>query len=437
MDLFTPASSSEAAAQSAPLAVRMRPRDISEVVGQAHLLKAQSPLQNLFARAEAGKRPASSVILWGPAGTGKTTIAYLLARKSNWNFVELSAVSDGVAQVRQVIKQAKSELSLSGKPTILFVDEVHRFSKSQQDALLPAVENAFVTLIAATTENPVFSVINPLLSRSLMVTLEPLTEDDLKEVISHALSSERGLGGRFELESEAIDIILGAAGGDARKSLTILEAAADAAGESPVISAEHVRAVADSAGLEYGIDQHYDVISAFIKSMRGSDPDAALYYLARMLHAGEDPRFIARRIMIAASEDVGMADPTVLPLTAAALTAVQHVGMPEARIILAQAAVAVAVAPKSNAVYKGINAALELVQNGQGNDIPPYLRDARSPLQKGASYRYPHDYEHGVAPQRYLPESLGDLKLYEPTTHGFESRITSRLSKVEELRNMP
>ncbi|MBV7363673.1 replication-associated recombination protein A [Actinomycetaceae bacterium TAE3-ERU4] len=420
----------------------MRPRSLDEVLGQKHLLRPGAPLRNLLEAAKKGQRPATSLILWGPAGTGKTTFAYLLAAATEWNFTEISAVTDGLARVRQVIEEAKRELSMGGKPTILFVDEVHRFSKSQQDALLPAVENRWVTLVAATTENPIFSVINPLLSRSIMLTLDSLDESDLVSLVQRAISSERGLGGKVTLSDEVAKQIALLSAGDARKALTILEAAANSlinhadgiAESSKEITSEMIELVVNQASVDYGINQHYDIASAFIKSMRGSDPDATVFYLAKMLVAGEDPRFIARRIVIAASEDVGTADPSVLPVAVAAFEAVSKVGMPEARIILAEAAITVATAPKSNAAYKAINAAIEDVKSGLGNDIPPYLRDAHNPRSSSADYIYPHDCPGGLSPQTYLPESLLGRRYYEPSNRGFEVRITERLERVHERR---
>ncbi|MFZ5849367.1 MAG: replication-associated recombination protein A, partial [Actinomycetota bacterium] len=349
---------------SAPLAVRMRPRTLDELVGQQHLLAAGSPLRRLVE----GDQPMS-LLLWGPPGTGKTTIASIVSGQTNRRFVEVSAVAAGVKEVRAAIDAARRELTRGGRETVLFVDEVHRFTKAQQDALLPGVENRWVTLVAATTENPFFSVISPLLSRSLLLTLEPLTDDDVRGVLEHALADERGLGGAVELEPDAEDHLVRLAGGDARRALTYLEAAAGAAlakGEKVVDVATTETAV-DRAAVRYDRqgDQHYDVTSAFIKSVRGSDADAALHYLARMVEAGEDPRFIARRLVILASEDIGLADPTALTTAVAAAQAVQLIGMPEARLNLAQATIALALAPKSNAVIKAIDAASADVRAGK------------------------------------------------------------------------
>ncbi|MCL2464999.1 MAG: replication-associated recombination protein A, partial [Micrococcales bacterium] len=362
MDLFDAVSSTAAGlpgvCPGAPLAVRMRPRTLAEVAGQDHLLEPGSPLRRLVEPPDpaAARSAPASVILWGPPGTGKTTLAYLIAATSGRRFVEMSAVTAGVKEVREVIEEARRRLATGGPETVLFVDEVHRFTKAQQDALLPSVENRWVTLVAATTENPSFSVNSPLLFRSLLLTLRSLGDADVRTLVRRALADERGLAGTVTLDGDAEDHLVRLAGGDARKALTVLEAAAGAALLEPqdgVVSVDlaAVAKAVDVAAVRYDRDgdQHYDVISAFIKSMRGSDVDAALHYLARMLAAGEDPRFVARRIMIAASEDVGMADPSALQTAVAAAQAVQLVGMPEARIILAEAVVHLATAPKSNA----------------------------------------------------------------------------------------
>ena len=322
----------------------MRPRTLEELVGQDQLRAPGSPLRQLVEGDQ-----SMSLLLWGPPGTGKTTIAAILSQQTDRRFVEVSAVSAGVKEVRAAIDAARAELVATGQETVLFVDEVHRFSKAQQDALLPGVENRWVTLVAATTENPFFSVISPLLSRSLLLRLEPLTDDDIRAVLDHALADERGLGGAYAVEEDALDHLVRLAGGDARRSLTYLEAAAGAASarDSTTIDLETAETAADQAAVRYDRegDQHYDVTSAFIKSLRGSDVDAALHYLARMIEAGEDPRFIARRLVILASEDIGLADPTALPTAVAAAQAVQLIGMPEARLNLAQATIALAIAP--------------------------------------------------------------------------------------------
>lgn len=428
MDLFDSATPA-----TPPLAVRMRPRTVDEIVGQEHLLAPGSPLRRLVE----GTQAPSSVILWGPPGTGKTTIAYLLAIRPGRRFVELSAVTAGVKEVRAAVDEAKRHL-VGGTQTVLFIDEVHRFSRAQQDSLLPAVENRIVTLVAATTENPHFSVISPLLSRSLLLTLQPLTTTAIGAVVDRAVADERGLGGRLGLAAEAREHIVRLAGADARKSLTILEAAAEGAAGEEITLADVERAV-DVAAVRYDRagDAHYDVASAFIKSMRGSDVDAALHYLARMLVAGEDPRFVARRIMIAAAEDVGMADPSALQTAVAAAQAVALIGMPEARIILAEAVVHVASAPKSNAAYAAVNAAIADVRAGKGGAIPTHLRDAHYPgakdLGHGVGYRYAHDDPRGVVPQQYLPDDLAQSRYYHPTDRGFERQVGQRLEAVRKI----
>lgn len=441
MNLFQQAAFNEqgipAFSDSAPLAVRMRPLSIDEVVGQAHLLEPGSPLRRLLEpQGSAGQ--VSSIIFYGPPGTGKTTLAYLVATASERNFVEVSAVSAGVKEVRAVIKQAREQLRATGKQTVLFVDEVHRFSKSQQDALLPAVENSWVILVAATTENPSFSIVSPLLSRSLLLTLNPLNKQDVKGVLRRALTDERGLKGKVTADEDALNRLADLGGADARKALTLLEAAAEGAltaGRS-ALSTEDIARAADTAIVKYDRDDHYDVISAFIKSMRGSDVDATLHYLARMIEGGEDPRFIARRIMICASEDVGMADPKALEIAVSAAQAVQMIGMPEGRIILAQAAVAVATAPKSNASYLGIEAAIKDVRAGKSDPVPSHLRDSHYADAKkmGVSgYKYAHNYPHHIVTQTYLPASLVGTQYYHPTDNGYEDLVSKRLHTIRGI----
>jgi putative ATPase len=428
----------------------MRPRTVGEFTGQTHLLADGSPLRRLIepATTAAGRAAPSSVILWGPAGTGKTTLAYLVARGSGRAFEEVSAVNAGVKDIRAVIDAAKRRLALGGQETVLFIDEVHRFSKSQQDALLPAVENRTVTLVAATTENPSFSVITPLLSRSLLLTLEPLADGDIGQLVDRAVADERGLAGTVTLDPAAREALVRLAGGDARKALTILEAAAGTALEdsvadgAPTVTLAHIERAIDVAVVQYDRDgdQHYDVISAFIKSVRGSDVDAALHYLARMIQAGEDPRFIARRLMILAAEDVGMADPSALQTAVAAAQAVQLVGMPEGRIILAEAVVHLATAPKSNAAYLGIEAALADVREGKAGQVPAHLRDAHyagaARLGHGDGYQYAHDAPHAVAPQVYAPDGLDGTQYYLPSDRGYERQVAERLERIRAiLRN--
>jgi putative ATPase len=462
-----------------PLAVRMRPRTIDELVGQDHLLTAGSPLRRL-AEGSAGPAGPASVILWGPPGTGKTTLAHVVSRATGRAFVELSAVTAGVRDVRRVMEQARDARDLHGRETVLFLDEIHRFTKAQQDALLPGVENRWVVLIAATTENPSFSVISPLLSRSLLLTLRPLTDDQVGLLLDRAVADPRGLAGAVVLEKDARAHLIRMAGGDARAALTALEAAAGAALDEAVldrasapdddapdddapdddapddndaeasgalrtanepvpISLPVVEQAVDRAAVRYDRagDQHYDVASAFIKSMRGSDVDASLHYLARMLEAGEDPRFVARRIMIAASEDVGMADPTALQTAVAAAQAVALVGMPEARIILGQAVVHLALAPKSNASYLAIASATADVRAGLGGPVPPHLRDAHytgaTRLGHGKGYQYAHDAPRGVVGQQYAPDGVDGRDYYHPSDRGFERELGSRLTRLREI----
>ena len=417
-----------------PLAVRMRPRTLEEIVGQEHLMAPGSPLRRL-----ASGEPMS-VFLWGPPGVGKTTIAAVVSRQSDSRFVELSAVTAGVKDVRAVLDQARRDLR-TARQTVLFVDEVHRFSKTQQDVLLPAVENRLVTLIAATTENPSFSVISPLLSRSLLLTLKPLTDEDISTLLDRALASERGLASEYQLDPDARAMIVRLAGADARRALTFLEesAAGAAAVDQTMITTDQVERAVDKAAVRYDRDgdQHYDVISAFIKSIRGSDVQAALHYLARMIAAGEDPRFIARRLVILASEDIGLADPTALLTATAAAHAVEFIGMPEGRINLAQAVIALALAPKSNAVIKAVDAALADVSAGRIWLVPRQLRDSHYPgaqrLGHGQGYAYAHDEPHAVAAQQYLPDELTGARYYVPTEYGAEGPLAARLARIEEL----
>ena len=418
---------------NAPLAVRMRPRALDEVVGQGHLLTEGSPLRRLVGE----DAPATSVILWGPPGTGKTTLAYLVAGARR--FVELSAVTAGIKDVRAVIDDSRRRIATGERETVLFVDEIHRFTRTQQDALLPAVENRWVTLIGATTENPSFSVVGPLLSRSLLLTLQPLASTDLGELIDRAVADERGLGGSVTLAPEAREHMLRVAGADARKSLTLLEAVADAAGPGGEITGELTERTMDAALVAYDKsgDQHYDVISAFIKSVRGSDVDAALHYLARMVVAGEDPRFIARRLVILASEDIGMADPQGLVIAQAAADAVSFIGMPEGRIPLAEATTYLATAPKSNRSYAAIDAAIADVRKGKAGVVPPHLRDAHysgaERIGHGEGYRYSHDEPGGVAAQEYLPEALRGTRYYRPTEFGFERTVSERMARIRDM----
>lgn len=429
---------------STPLAVRMRPTRLDEIAGQRHLLTPGSPLVSLAGEGS-GEQGSVSIILWGPPGTGKTTLAKAIAHSSGRKFVELSAVTAGVRDVRQVMEEALSSRDLYGLTTVLFLDEIHRFTKAQQDALLPGVENGWVILIAATTENPSFSVIAPLLSRSLLLTLEPLSDDDLGVVIDRAVSDARGLGGAIELEADARAAIIRLSSGDARRALTALEASALAAAASadrdgpPVVTTEIVSVAVDRALLRYDRqgDEHYDVISAFIKSIRGSDVDAAVHYLARMLAAGEDPRFIARRLVVHASEDVGMADPSALLIATAAAQAVQLIGLPEARLALTQATIHLATAPKSNAVVTAIGAATADIGAGKAGQVPPHLRDGHysgaARLGNAVGYRYPHDDPDGLVSQQYPPDELVGTDYYAPTERGNEREIGNRVAKLRRI----
>ncbi len=421
---------------ASPLAARMRPRTLGEVVGQGHLLRPGAPLRRLV---EGGT--AASVLLYGPPGTGKTTIARLLASSGDdggRHFVALSALSSGVKELRQVIEDARRRRDLRGRQTVLFIDEVHRFSKTQQDALLGAVEDRIVLLVAATTENPSFSVVSPLLSRSLVLRLESLTEDEVRELLRRAVADQRGLACAFTVAADAEDALVRLAAGDARRALTALEAAADGVtgtGGSAIDLVAVERAVTE-ASVRYDRqgDQHYDVISAFIKSIRGSDPDAALHYLARMLVAGEDPRFIARRLMVHASEDVGLADPTALLAATAAAQVAALVGLPECRLALAQATVHLATAPKSNAVVTAIDAAMGDVRGGAVGAVPPHLRDGHyagaQRLGSAIGYRYPHDEPDGLVAQQYPPDDLVGHDYYTPTGRGAERALAERLPRL-------
>lgn len=419
---------------ASPLAVRMRPATLDDVVGQQHLLKPGSPLRRLVEGSG-----AASVILYGPPGTGKTTLASLISGATGRRFEALSALSAGVKEVRAVIETAR-HAAIRGQQTVLFIDEVHRFSKTQQDALLAAVENRIVLLVAATTENPSFSVVAPLLSRSLILQLQPLGADDIRAVLQRAATDEHGLAGATAIADDALELLIKLSAGDARRALTALEVAAETAGGAGgTVTVEVVEQSLDQAAVRYDRDgdQHYDVVSAFIKSVRGSDVDAALHYLARMLTAGEDPRFLARRLVILASEDIGMADPMALQTAVAAAQTVALIGMPEAQLTLAHATVHLATAPKSNAVTTALGAAMGDIRAGKAGLVPAHLRDGHysgaQKLGNAVGYKYAHDAPGGVAAQQYPPDELVGVDYYQPTSYGAEREIAGRLEKLRAI----
>src|SRR6266540_7351627 len=435
-DLFASARD-ERMHERAPLAARLRPRTLDEVVGQEQLLGPGRPLRVLIE----GDR-LSSVVLWGPPGTGKTTIARLIAGVTAKAFEPLSAVSAGVKDVREVVDRARDRLGEHGQGTILFLDEVHRFNKTQQDALLPHVEEGLLVLIGATTENPFFSLTAPLLSRSSLFRLEPLTAADVRGLLARALEdAERGLGDEpLEVDPQALDHLVDRSEGDARHALTSLEVAHGLTVQSgrDRITLDEAEAALAMRALRYGDDEHYDVLSAFIKSIRGSDPDAGLYWLARMVEAGEDPRLIARRLVILASEDIGMADPQSLLVADAAARAVEFVGMPEAQLNLAQAVIHLALAPKSNSVITGIGAALEDVRDRPSGPVPVHLRDASYPgarnLGHGEGYVYPHDAPAAWVPQQYRPPDVEARVYYRPGAQGREAELAELLDRRRSRR---
>ena len=423
-DLFS-AAAEERLRSQAPLAARLRPRTLDDVVGQEHLVGPGRPLRRLVEQDR-----LTSAIFWGPPGTGKTTLALAVAGTTSRAFEQLSAVTAGVKDVRDVIERARHRLGEQGRGTILFLDEIHRFSKSQQDALLPAVEDGTLTLIGATTENPFFEVNPPLRSRSTLFRLDPLGRDDIQLLVARGLEAE----GRTA-SPEAVELLVDRAGGDGRQVLTSLEVACVLAPRGAPVELEHVEAALGTSALRYGRDDHYDVVSAFIKSMRGSDPQAAVYYLARMLEAGEDARFIARRMVILASEDVGMADPQALLVAVAAAHALEHVGLPEAQLNLSQAAIHLATAPKSNRSALAIWNARSDVQAGAIGEVPAHLRDAHykgaQSLGHGVGYEYPHDHPEGWVDQQYLPAEQAGRRYYEPSGHGAEAEVADRMQQRE------
>ena len=436
MELFTfdteggDLSSSEGVeiSENAPLAARLRPDNLSEVLGQDHLISEGTPLRRLLDGLP-GAPP--SIILYGPPGVGKTSLALLLSKGRR--FRQLSAVNAGVKDVREEIESARFQLAHKGIQTLLFIDEVHRFNKAQQDALLPAVEDKLITLVAATTENPAFSIISPLLSRSLVLTLNALNEESAEKLIERALLDPKGLNNKIEIDPDAKSELIKISNGDGRRILTYLEAAAGASQDSGVITVDNLAKAVSRAIVLYNVDQHYDVISAYIKSMRGSDVDAALHYLARMIEAGEDPRYMARRLMIFASEDIGMADSNALLVATSAAQAVALVGMPEGALLLAHATVYCATAPKSNAVNIAISEARQDVNSGNIGLVPPPLRDGATPFGASGDYRYPHDYPEGVVAAQYAPDPLIGKQYYRPTLHGAEARVAKALERIREI----
>ena len=413
-----------------PLAARMRPQSLDEVVGQDHLLGDGQPFRSAV---DAGRIP--SLLLWGPPGSGKTTLARLLAGIGGLRFAQLSAVMDGIKDLRGVLQHAKDMATMEKRGTLLFIDEIHRWNKAQQDALLPHVEEGTVVLVGATTENPGFQIIPALRSRSWLLTLEPLSDDHIGQLLQRALTDhDRGLGARsLKFPGSAIQAIARASSGDARRAIAVLERIAAGMSDSEEITLEAVTVILGRPDLLHDKDgdTHYDIASALIKSLRGSDPDAALYWAARLLEGGEDPMFVARRLVIFASEDIGNADPRALTLAVSTMQGVHLVGMPEARILIGQTVTYLATAPKSNAAYKAIDAALELARTRGPLPVPKHLRntagDAAKAMGHGDGYQYPHDFPDHIVRQEYLPEQISGASFYSPTSHGAEKTIRERL----------
>lgn len=435
MDLFE-ANRRATLDQVAPLSARMRPRDLDEIIGHGETVGPGSLLRQAIDRDQ-----LFSLVLWGPPGSGKTTLARLIAARSRAEFVAISAVSSGVADLRAIVREASDRLGMHGQRTVLFIDEIHRFNKAQQDAILPHVEDGTVILIGATTENPSFEVNAPLLSRSRVVVIESLSDDDISRIIERALSDEvRGLGPRrLKLEDEAEALLVNLANGDARFALNTLEFAAAGLDSGGTIDTERVLQAAQrrASGYDKGGEAHFDAISALHKTLRGSDPDAALYWLARMLERGDDPLYVARRLVRFASEDVGLADPQALTLAVAAQQAVHFLGMPEGALALAELAIYLALAPKSNAVYRGYGEARADVEATRNDPVPIHLRNAPTRLMKelgyGRGYRYAHDFEGGIVAQQNLPDNLKGRRYYHPTDRGFEQRLRDRLDQIRTM----
>lgn len=420
-----------------PLAARMRPTSLAEVVGQRQTLNPMGPLAPFLKLADANDH-LPSLLLYGPPGTGKTTISRLIAKTTGRRLIEVSAINASVKDLRDAMEFSRQEIANCKGPAVVFIDEIHRFSKVQQESLLKAVEEGQIVLVGATTENPLYSLTSAMLSRTTLLRLEPLQITDLEAILRLAITDERGLNGKFAVKSLVVELIAAKSGGDARKALTILEAAAIAVSKTgrAELTSEDITASMPIALVRYDAtgDQHYDIISAFIKSVRGSDPDAALHWLARMIEGGEDPRFIARRLVILAAEDIGLADPSALGLANSTMNAVSQIGMPEGRIPLASCTLYLSLAPKSNSAYRAINSALEDVRNGFTPTVPAHLRS--SGLEgDGGDYEYPHDLEGTFSKQTYLPEEGKPRKYFNPKGAGFESTLLERINRILGLKS--